>query len=60
MRNILNMWLKGACLILALVVSGSLKAEKLTSPNGQLEMNFSLSEKGEPLYELTYKGKAVI
>lgn len=53
-------WLKSACLALALVAAGSLKAEKLTSPNGQLEMNFTLTPQGEPLYELTYKGKAVI
>ena len=56
----ITLWLKGVCLVLALVVAGTLKAEKLTSPNGQLEMNFTLTPQGEPLYELTYKGKAVI
>ena len=45
---------------MALAVCGTLQADKLTSPNGQLEMNFSLTEKGEPVYDLTYKGKAVI
>ena len=60
MRNMITLWLKGVCLVLALVVAGTLKAEKLTSPNGQLEMNFTLTPQGEPLYELTYKGKAVI
>ena len=56
----ITLWLKGVCLVLALVAAGTLKAEKLTSPNGQLEMNFTLTPQGEPLYELTYKGKAVI
>ena len=60
MRNMITLWLKGVCLVLALVAAGTLKAEKLTSPNGQLEMNFTLTPQGEPLYELTYKGKAVI
>lgn len=56
----MNIWLKGACIVLTLVMSSSLKAEKITSPNGQLELNFGLTEKGEPQYELTYKGKPVI
>lgn len=56
----ITLWLKGVCLVLAFVAAGTLKAEKLTSPNGQLEMNFTLTPQGEPLYELTYKGKAVI
>ena len=32
----------------------------LTSPNGKLQMTFSLSSKGEPTYMLQYKGKTVI
>jgi len=32
----------------------------LNSPNGKLQMTFSLSEKGEPTYMLQYKGKTVI
>lgn len=35
-------------------------AQELISPNGQLKMNFRLSENGTPTYELTYKGKTVI
>ena len=35
-------------------------AQKLTSPDGNLEMNFSLDGKGAPVYELSYKGKTVI
>ena len=35
-------------------------AQKLTSPNGQMEMNFSVDAEGRPTYELSYKGKTVI
>ena len=35
-------------------------AQKLTSPDGNLVMNFSLNEQGAPVYDLTYKEKAVI
>ena len=47
---------------LALVASTVSAADKITlaSPNGQMQMNFSLTEKGEPQYDLSYKGKAVI
>lgn len=38
----------------------SLLAQKLKSPNGKLEMNFSLQADGTPTYELTYRNKAVI
>ena len=36
------------------------QAQKLTSPNGELEMNFSLNQAGAPTYDLYYKGQAVI
>ena len=32
----------------------------LKSPDGNLVMTFRLSDKGQPVYELSYKGKAVI
>ena len=35
-------------------------AESITSPNGLLKLNVSVNEKGEPVYELSYKGKEVI
>ena len=35
-------------------------AQKLTSPDGSLVMNFSLNEKGCPTYDLTFKDKTVI
>ena len=34
--------------------------EKLSSPDGNLSMVFSLNDQGEPIYELFYKGKTVI
>src|SRR5690606_18941838 len=35
-------------------------AQTINSPNGELELNFSLQESGIPTYSLTYKGKDVI
>lgn len=40
--------------------SSCVMAESITSPNGQIKLNFSLTDQGEPFYELYYKGKAVI
>lgn len=34
--------------------------QKLTSPDGNLEMTFRLNQEGAPVYELTYKQKEVI
>lgn len=48
------------CCLLLFLVSGIVKAENITSPNGQLQLNFSISAQGEPVYELLYKGKTVI
>lgn len=46
--------------LLLLLVSNWVMAEGITSPNGQLQLNFSVNAQGEPIYELSYKGKAVI
>ena len=35
-------------------------AQKLTSPDGNLVMNFCLNEQGAPVYDLTFKEKTVI
>ncbi|MFR9523566.1 MAG: glycoside hydrolase family 97 protein [Rikenellaceae bacterium] len=35
-------------------------AQDLTSPDGDMKLSFSLSQKGEPTYSLTYKDKDVI
>lgn len=32
-------------------------AQQLLSPDGNLEMNFRLDEKGAPVYDLSYKQK---
>ncbi len=45
-----------SCICLAVAVN----AQKLTSPDGNFIMNFSLSPEGAPVYELTYKNKPVI
>ena len=34
--------------------------ERLSSPDGNLTLNFSLDAQGTPIYELSYKGKTVI
>jgi hypothetical protein len=46
--------------LLLLLVSGFTTAQNLSSPNAELKMNFSLTDAGEPTYELTYKDKLVI
>ena len=51
---------KLACFLLVLLVSGVAMAESITSPNGQLQLNISVNAQGEPVYELSYKGKPVI
>jgi alpha-glucosidase len=38
----------------------AVNAQKLTSPDGNFVMNFSLSSEGAPVYELSYKDKPVI
>ena len=45
---------------LFLCAVGLMKAQNLTSPNGELQMNFSVNAQGEPVYELSYKGRAVL
>ena len=46
---------KLACFLLVLLVSGVAMAESITSPNGQLQLNFSVNAQGEPVYELLIK-----
>ena len=52
--------IKLTCFLLVLFMSSAAMAESITSPNGQLQLNFSVNSQGEPVYELFYKGKAVI
>lgn len=60
MRNMKAICTKMACLLLVLMMSSAAMAESITSPNGQLKLNFSVNAQGEPVYELFYKGKSVI
>lgn len=46
--------------LLFLLTCGAIMAESITSPDGNLYLNFSVNVQGEPLYELFYKGKAVV
>lgn len=47
-------------LLSLLLIAGVIPAQDLKSPNGDLEMNFSVDRQGTPLYTLKYKGKTVI
>ncbi|UAK41350.1 glycoside hydrolase family 97 protein [Bacteroides nordii] len=49
--------LLGISLLFATLV---VNAEEVTSPSGQLKLEFSLNEKGVPTYRITYKGIAVV
>ena len=60
MKNTTKAQKRLAGLLLSLLVSGMALAENLQSPNGNLELKFSVNNQGEPIYELYYKGKAVI
>ncbi|GJH41515.1 alpha-glucosidase [Capnocytophaga sp. HP1101] len=46
--------------IVTLCCAPFLLAQTLSSPNGNLKLLFRLTEKGEPTYTLTFKGKTVI
>ncbi|OEY72194.1 glycoside hydrolase family 97 protein [Salegentibacter salarius] len=46
--------------LLCLAVFGSIHAQSLESPNGDLEMKFSLQEDGTPLYNLEFEGETII
>lgn len=52
--------IKLACLLCALWMSSTVMAESITSPNGGLTLNFTLSAQGEPVYELFFKDRVVI
>lgn len=47
-------------ILAALLVPVWASAQTVTSPNGNVKLTFSLSETGQPTYEMTYKEKAVI
>lgn len=41
-------------------VCGAMMAESITSPNGNLHLDFTVNAQGEPVYQLFYQGKAVV
>lgn len=51
-----KMLLSLSMMLMALTVG----AQKLKSPNGQMEMNFALDANGRPTYDLSFKGRAVV
>lgn len=48
------------CLLFSFWTTASAMTGNVTSPNGQLKLNFSVNAQGEPMYELSYKGKEVV
>ena len=56
----MNKSIKLLTIALAALASMPVAAETLTSPNGELVLDFSLTASGQPQYSLTYKGKEVI
>ncbi|MEG1564269.1 MAG: glycoside hydrolase family 97 N-terminal domain-containing protein, partial [Bacteroides sp.] len=60
MKNLKTLVFTLACSLFAFFASTTMVAQNLTSPDGLLKLNFSVSAQGEPVYELSYKGKAVI
>lgn len=47
-------------ILLLLSFSATLSAQTLKSPDGNLKLSFSLTSAGEPVYQLSYKNKAVV
>ncbi|MGY6649083.1 glycoside hydrolase family 97 protein [Wenyingzhuangia sp. IMCC45574] len=43
-----------------LSITSVIQAQKISSPNGAFNMNFSLLSDGTPTYDLNYKGQAVV
>ena len=52
--------LKKTWVLAALCCIFTANAQRLTSPDGNLVMDFCLNPEGTPTYELSFKGKAVI
>lgn len=47
-------------LLFTMLLPAITMAQTIKSPNGQVAVTFSLSASGQPTYEMTYKGKAVV
>lgn len=48
------------CILLCFAVWGTIKAQVLTSPDGNVSLDFRLLSDGTPIYSLQYKGREVI
>jgi len=48
------------CAVALLLGVSAISAESISSPDGNVTLGFSLSETGEPMYAITYKGRDVI
>ena len=46
-------------LVMGLLLPMLAAARTVKSPNGNVSVTFSLTEKGQPTYEMSYKGKTV-
>lgn len=57
MRNMKAICIKLTCFLLVLFMSSAAMAESITSPNGQLQLNFSVNSQGEPVYDFSTKEK---
>ena len=55
-----SIYIKWFCLLFLLMIGSGAKAEEIVSPDGNLRLDFVVNEKGEPVYQLFYKGKAVV
>lgn len=47
-------------MLISLLVPAVMAAESVKSPNGNVELSFSLSPNGGPVYSMTYKGRDVV
>ncbi|MDU1906245.1 MAG: glycoside hydrolase family 97 protein [Dysgonomonas sp.] len=47
-------------LLLFVLIYSNINSQELKSPDGNIVLSFSLTDKGEPVYRFTYKGKPVI
>ncbi len=47
-------------LILGATLAGAAPAERLTSPDGRLEILFTLSDEGQPLYSVSFLGRPIV
>ena len=60
MKNMKILTTAVLCLLLSFSMGATAMAESITSPDGQLKLDFSVNAQGEPVYELSYKGFACI